>query len=79
MDRNEIRTVVLAMKDVKDLRLLLNKVKREALGDKAYSIHLKQITYYCIPKRDGVKRYTDFAIPKKSGGVRTISAPVESL
>mgnify|MGYP003292510682 FL=1 len=79
MDRNEIRTAALAMKDVKDLRLLLNKVKREALGDKAYPIHLKQITYYCNPKREGVKRYTDFTIPKKSGGVRTISAPVAGL
>ena len=79
MDRNEIRTAALAMKDVKDLRLLLNKVKREALGDKAYSIHLKQITYYCNPKREGVKRYTDFTIPKKSGGVRIISAPVSGL
>lgn len=79
MDKNEIRTTALAMKDVKDLRLLLNKVKREALGDKAYSIHLKQITYYCNPKREGVKRYTDFTIPKKSGGVRIISAPVAGL
>ena len=79
MERNEIRTAALTMKDIKDLRLLLNKVKREALGDKAYPIHLKQITYYCNPKREGVKRYTDFTIPKKSGGVRTISAPVAGL
>ena len=79
MDRNEIRTAALAMKDIKDLRLLLNKVKREALGDKAYPIHLKQITYYCNPKREGVKHYTNFTIPKKSGGERTISAPVAGL
>ena len=79
MDRNEIRTAALAMKDIKDLLLLLDKVKREALGDKAYPIHLKQITYYCNPKREGVKRYTDFTIPKKSGGERTISAPVAGL
>ena len=68
MERIEIRTLALAMKDVKDLRLILNKVKRDVLGDKAHPFHLKQITYYCNPKRDGVKRYTDFVIPKKRGG-----------
>ena len=79
MERIEIRTAALAMKDIKDLRLLLNKVKRDILGDKAYPIHLKQITYYCNPRRGGVKRYTDFVIPKKRGGERTISAPVVGL
>ena len=79
MERIEIRTLALAMKDVKDLRLILNKVKRDVLGDKAHPFHLKQITYYCNPKRDGVKRYTDFVIPKKRGGERTISAPVVGL
>ena len=67
------------MKDVKDLRRVLNLVKRDTLGDKAHSFLLKQITYYCNPRRTEVVRYKDFTIPKKSGGVRNISAPVRGL
>ena len=63
MERTEIRDLALKMKNVKDLRLLLNKVKRDVLGDKSYPIYLKQITYYCNPRREGVKRYTSFSIP----------------
>ena len=79
MERTEIRDLALKMKDVKDLRLLLNKVKRDVLGDKSYPIYLKQITYYCNPRREGVERYTNFSIPKKNGGERVISAPVAGL
>lgn len=79
MEKNEIRESALKMKDIKDLRLLLNKVKRDVLGDKSYPIYLKQITYYCNPRRDGVERFISFSIPKKSGGERIISAPVAGL
>lgn len=79
MEKNEIRESALKMKNIKDLRLLLNKVKRDALGDKSHPFHLKQITYYCNPKRENVVRYTNFSIPKKSGGERIISAPVAGL
>lgn len=67
------------MKDVKDLHRVLNLVKRDALGDKAHSFLLKQITYYCNPRRTEVVRYKDFTIPKKSGVPRNISAPVRGL
>ena len=79
MERTEIKAVALAMKNIKDLCRLLNQVKRDALGDKSHPFLLKQITYYCNPRRTEVKRYKDFSIPKKSGGVRVISAPVRGL
>ena len=79
MRRDEILLFAEQMETRTDLVELLNKVKSDALGDKAYSFQLKQITYYCNPKRSGVRRYINFTIPKKSGGVREISAPVRGL
>lgn len=79
MERIEIRRAALCMRDIRDLRSLLNRVKRDALGDNAHPFHLRQITYYSDPRRTDVVRYKSFAIPKKSGGVRAISAPVAGL
>lgn len=79
MNRQEIQQAVAAIKSTEDFVLLLNKVKREALGGKAYDFKLKQITYYCDPKRENVERYRHFTIPKKGGGERQISAPVPPL
>ncbi len=79
MEREEIRTAALAMKNIKDLRRLLNQVKQDALGDKFRPFHLNQITYHCNPKRATHQRYKNFTIPKKSGGERVISAPVAGL
>ena len=67
------------MRDIRDLRLLINKAKRSALGAKAYPIHLRQITYYADPRRDDEQRYRTLFIPKKSGGERMISVPVDGL
>jgi retron-type reverse transcriptase len=79
MECRDIRELALAMRDVRDLRLLLNRAKRSALGAKAYPIHLRQITYYADPRREDVLRYRNFPIPKKSGGERLISLPVDGL
>ena len=79
MDRVDLRNFALDLRDIEDLCLLLNMVKSDALGSKAYSIHIRQITYYCNPRREGVVRYTTFVIPKKDGGERLISAPVAGL
>lgn len=79
MERFEIKRAALCMRDTSDLRSLLNRVKRDALGDKAHPFHLRQITYYSDPRRTDVVRYKSFTIPKKSGGVRAISAPVAGL
>lgn len=79
MERVEIQAKVLKMETIFDLVHLLNEIKVDALGDKAHSFQIKQITYYCNPKNKSVKRYINFTIPKKSGGERVISAPVRGL
>ncbi len=79
MDTKEIKDAALQMRDIKDLRRLLNAVKRDALGEIYFPFHLKQITYYCNPRRENVKRYINFYIPKKNGELRVISAPVAGL
>lgn len=66
------------MTEKQDLLRLLNEVKVDMLGDKAHPFSLRQLCYYCNP-RVNRKRYTDFEIPKKSGGKRRISAPVNGL
>lgn len=62
-----------------DLLNLLNELKREDLGKDCYRFTLNQINFYCNPNRNQKDRYKVFTIPKKSGGVRTISAPKGSL
>lgn len=61
-----------------DLLTLLNKIKEDELGDKAYPFKMDHLNYFINPKRNRAS-YRTFTIPKKSGGVRTISAPVKLL
>lgn len=79
MERFEIQQYASELENRQDLVDLLNEIKRAALGDKCHSFQEKQIAYYCNPKRTDCVRYTNFTIPKKSGGERTISAPVRGL
>lgn len=62
-----------------DLLNLLNRIKRNELGDKAYPYSMYQLHLYCNPNRmQG--RYHEFKIPKKHNkGVRLISAPNNGL
>ena len=57
-----------------DLLNLLNKIKMSELRDKGYPFRMPHLIYFCHPARNK-KSYKTFSIPKKSGGVRTISAP----
>ncbi|MBN1187194.1 MAG: RNA-directed DNA polymerase [Bacteroidales bacterium] len=66
------------MKSREDLLNLLNKTKFYLFGDKSKPIQLKILTYYANPNIAG-KRYVEFTIPKKSGSIRRINAPVKSL
>lgn len=78
MDRKEIRKAVAELTDRFSLLVLLNRVKSDELGDKAYPFTISQLNYFCHPGRNA-GHYTSFAIPKKSGKLREISAPQAML
>ena len=75
MTQQQIIEKVHGLKTKMDLVNLLNELKREDLGKDCHRFTLNQINFYCNPNRKPNKRYKDFTIPKKSGGVRKISAP----
>lgn len=66
------------MQSKEDLLRLLNEVKALIYGEKCVPFELKQITWYANPKRCKL-RYIDFIIKKKSGGERSIHAPIAGL
>lgn len=66
------------MKTVRDLLILLNMIKKDELGGKCHSFIMPHLNYFINPKRNK-NNYRSFEIPKKSGGVRTISAPTKML
>lgn len=66
------------MKTVHDLLILLNMIKKDDLGEKCHTFIMPHLNYFINPKRNK-KNYRTFEIPKKSGGVRTISAPTKML
>jgi len=59
-----------------DLLNLINEVSFWIYGDKAFSFKMKQLTWYANPSFGG-ERYFEFQIKKKSGGERSIHAPIE--
>lgn len=61
-----------------DLFNLLNEIKADLSGNKAYPFTSKQFLILCNPKNDK-KRFRSFEIPKKSGGMRQIYAPCGNL
>lgn len=79
MTQQHIIEKVHGLKTKMDLLNLLNELKREDLGKDCHRFTLNQINFYCNPNRNQKDRYKVFTIPKKSGGVRTISAPKGSL
>lgn len=74
----EIRKAALKVKDRFSLLNLLNRLKEDDLGEKSYPFTIEQLNYYCHPARNA-GHYVNFTIPKKSGGVREISAPTKIL
>ena len=78
MNREAIVKAAAKMETPHDLLVLLNKIKMDELGDKGHPFTMPQLNYFINPKRNK-KHYRTFTIPKKSGGVRTISAPERML
>lgn len=78
MDRIEIQKAAQKVKDRYSLLTLLNRLKEDDLGDKNHPFTIEQLNYFCHPARNA-RHYDNFAIPKKSGGVREISAPTRIL
>ena len=79
MTKQQIVEKVRKMETKNDLLKLLNTIKKEDLGENYHPFKISLLNYYCNPNRDPQKRYKHFTIPKKSGGVRDISAPVKGL
>lgn len=67
------------MQTAEDLLGVLNAIKKDELGDKAFPYNIYQLHLYCNPNHtEG--RYHEFQIPKKHGnGVRVIDAPNNGL
>lgn len=80
MDKNVIRKILTTIETKEQLLDLLNKIKEEDAREGNFTFYpftIKQINYYCNPSHSN--RFRQFQIPKKSGGVRTISAPNQAL
>lgn len=82
---DSIKTKFSAMQTTEDLLDLLNFSKSIVYGEKVIPFKLKDITFYCNPKRTidhkwkFFHQYQEFTIAKKSGGTRTIYAPKKGL
>ena len=66
------------MQSNEDLLALLNLAKPMIYGQDTPPFRLTQLTRYAFPRK-GVIRYKEFKIRKKSGGERTIHAPVRRV
>lgn len=78
MERDKIYELSQKMKTVKNLAVLLNKLKCDEFGTRKHPITAKQLLHFSTPKI-ALKRYKTFQIRKKSGGVREINAPCYQL
>ncbi|MEY2922295.1 MAG: hypothetical protein RL108_917 [Bacteroidota bacterium] len=82
---DSIKTKFSAMQTTEDLLELLNFSKSIIYGEKVIPFKLKDITFYCNPKRTidhkwkFFHQYQEFTIAKKTGGTRSIYAPKKGL
>ena len=66
------------MKTAQDLLDLINEIRLSSGYKGIKEVDIRQMTLYCNPN-SRVTRYRSFSIPKKSGGQRSISAPMPKL
>ena len=78
MNREAIVKAASTMTTTHDFLVLLNRIKMDELGCKGHPFTMPQLNYFINPRRNKA-HYRAFTIPKKSGGVRTISAPERML
>lgn len=78
MEKKRIIERAKKLKTKEDLLGLLSQMKKTELGDRAFPFQLKQLTWYSNPNHTR-RRYRQFDIPKKTGGVRHIVAPARGL
>lgn len=74
----QVKSAFEQMNSREDFLELLNYVKPLLYIGKNHPYSLKQLTWFSNPNLGG-KRYRDFTVRKKSGGQRTIHAPVNGL
>jgi len=79
MEKKELTNRIKSLQTKEELLQLINDIVKDELGEgNSFEFSMKQLDYYSNP--NNVKgRYTHFSIPKKSGGVRRISAPSKGL
>ena len=75
---DQIRQKFASMQNKEDLVSLLSEAKNILYGKECKPFELKSLTYYANPDLCK-KRYAKFTVKKKSGGERTINAPVGGL
>jgi len=73
-----IKKAFAEMQSMDDLLVILNIAKRILFGEKAIAFSIRQLNYYTLSKYKD-SQYKQSFIPKKSGGKRTITAPVKNL
>jgi Reverse transcriptase (RNA-dependent DNA polymerase). len=76
---NTIKESFAKLSTKSDLLDLLNSAKISMYGKKAKPISITQLNYYAFATYQNDNCYQSFEIKKKSGGTRTISAPVKGL
>lgn len=75
---DQIRQRFASMQNKEDLVSLLSEAKNILYGKECKPFELRSLTYYANPVLCK-KRYAKFTVKKKSGGERTINAPVSGL
>src|SRR5690606_32484131 len=75
---DQIKSKFSALNTKEDLVALINEVNLILYGEDYKRLSLKSLSYFSNPKLSK-KRYTSFAVPKKTEGERTIHAPLNGL